>query len=373
MADFMKAMEFVKSNEGMHISSDMPQSDEIVLCSNCFLDEGLKLESLKIGLNLDSLCPNCHTNDGRKLSKVLTLILAKRFFVEGTRRKGKFGINPIIEFNQYQYKKSDINFQEWIKNDVKLIAEVVKIGFFHYGPRLWMLGQIEPLKSLVSKEKRKSVVEQIIRTYPKRILSLNETFYRLRKNPKNPSMFYEFDSPPNPGGGRLDSDGLSIMYASQDMEVCVHECRATIEDDLYVATLSPEKELKLIDLTELIEEENVNEFNSMDLAMQMLFFAKDHSYEISRHMSFIIKEAGYDGIIYPSYFSMVRTGANPFETIMGLSIRRFKHLKEQIKSQTIQNIALFGKPIQEKIVKVKCINRVILKQVLYDLQFGTIV
>jgi hypothetical protein len=36
------------------------------------------------------------------------------------------------------------------------------------------------------------------------------------------------------------------MYASPDLEVCVHECRVTAEDDLYVATLGAVSSLRVL-------------------------------------------------------------------------------------------------------------------------------
>jgi hypothetical protein len=48
-----------------------------------------------------------------------------------------------------------------------------------------------------------------------------------------------------------------------------------------------------------------------------------HSYEICRAVASSAREAGFHGIAYPSYFSLLRTGAMPFETAYGISIRRF--------------------------------------------------
>ena len=42
---------------------------------------------------------------------------------------------------------------------------------------------------------------------------------------------------------------------------------------MYVATLAATKGLKLLNLTELLEEENVLEFDSLDLAVHMLFLS----------------------------------------------------------------------------------------------------
>lgn len=212
-----------------------------------------------------------------------------------------------------------------------------------------MIGEIEPLKSLISKNEREKIIGRILNEYPDKILSQSDIFYRLRVNPQNPTGSNEFDIPPQAGNGRMDSENLAILYGSQDLEVCIHECRVTIEDELFIASLAPTRDLRMLDLTELIEE-NVTEFESLDLAVHMLFFAQKHSYEICRDIAIKIKQAGYDGIIYSSYFSLLRTGAMPFDTVYGISIRRFPNYKQHAKSQIIQNIALFGRPINDGIV-----------------------
>jgi hypothetical protein len=100
----------------------------------------------------------------------------------------------------------------------------------------------------------------------------------------------------------------------QDLQVCIHECRVTAEDELYVASLAPTRDLKLLDLTHLLREVHVTEFDSLDIAVHMVFLAGPHSYEIARIIACASRDALYDGVIYPSYFSLLRTGGMPFET-----------------------------------------------------------
>ena len=90
------------------------------------------------------------------------------------------------------------------------------------------------------------------------------------------------------------SPNLPVLYCSKDIEGCVHECRVTVDDELYLATLKPTQDLKLLDLTELLHEE-VSEFESLDLAVHMLFFAAEHSYEISRQIAVAANKAGFYG------------------------------------------------------------------------------
>ncbi|GAA0732601.1 RES family NAD+ phosphorylase [Clostridium oceanicum] len=344
---------------------------EFILCSDCFFDQGLKLDSFYLGVDDNNICPNCRSRKGKKLDKKTLLQLVDRFFVRGTIIKPEYGAYPIIQFNEYQ--NTSIKVSNGLKKDIELIEKILKIGFFYYGPRLWMTGEIEPLKLLQNNLEREGIIKRIIKEYPDKLIKAGEIFYRLRKKPNQPSKFHEYDSPPDKscGNGRLDSKVLPILYGSKDLQVCIHECRVTIEDELYIATLSPTRNLKLLDLTELLNEEST-EFESLDMAIHMLFLAGKHSYEISRDIALHVFSAGYDGIIYPSYFSLVRTGSRLIETVYGISIRKLPDVKNYAKSQTIQNIALFGRPIKNGDVSVKCINRLVLNTVNYDVNFGPV-
>jgi len=237
-----------------------------------------------------------------------------------------------------------------------------------------MVGEVEPLKAVQEPTSRASVIDRILTEYPTTLLRVAESFYRIRKDPKKPEDFGEYDSPPLAfaGRGRLDSPNFPVMYGSQDLPVCVHECRVTAEDELYVATLSLTRDLKLLDLSALLREEDATEFESLDMAVHMLFLAGKHSYDITRDIARAVHSAGYDGVVYPSYFSLLRTGGMPFETAYGISHRRFPQLHEHEKAKTIPNLALFGRPIEERNVEVRCINKLILSRVEYGFHFGPV-
>jgi len=76
--------------------------------------------------------------------------------------------------------------------------------------------------------------------------------------------------------------------------------------------------------------------------------------------------------MYPSYFSLLLTGQMPFETTYGISIRRIPELARRARAQMIPNLALFGRPIEQKTVAVECINRVVLNRVEYNVLFGPV-
>jgi hypothetical protein len=119
-----------------------------------------------------------------------------------------------------------------------------------------------------------------------------------------------------------------------------------------------------------LKEENITEFESLDMSVHMLFLAGKHSYEITRSIATTAREAGFDGIVYPSYFSLLQIGQMPFQTIYGISHRRIPQLQDYEEAKSLPNIALFGRPIAEGLVNVLCINRLILSRVEYEFHFG---
>jgi len=344
-----------------------------LLCSERFNDQGLCPDAAGLGEDDQTTCPQCGSTAGKKLDRERLEALAHLFFVHGTLRRPKFGGYPGLQFNDRRYPEDSVVFPAWLVGDARLIADTLRIGIFAYGPRFWMFGEIEPLKALRRRRTRRAVVERIIAEYPTHDLRLSDSFFRLRINPKPQTEFGQYDSPPEPRSGRtygrLDAPGQPAMYGSQDLEVCIHECRTTVDDQTFIATLRPTRDLRLLDLSAVLKE-NVTEFESLDLAVAMLFLAGRHSYGICREIAAVVREKGFDGLVYPSYFTLARTGGMPFPTVYGLSLRRFPSQAEYIQATVIRNLALFNRPIADGCVTVDCINRVVLNRVAYDIQFG---
>lgn len=238
-----------------------------------------------------------------------------------------------------------------------------------------MLGEIEPLKALRSCETRGSIIERILREYPTISLSQEHSFYRLRVNPTAAADPSQYDSPPDAflGNGRIDSSGMPVLYASPDLELCLHECRATAEDQLYVAQLAPSATLRFLDLSANLEEHrSVTEFQSLDISVHMLFLAGRHSYGVTREIAMAAAARGFSGLVFPSYFTYLRRGNMPFQTVRGISARRFQEFRAYERSRPVQNLAIFGRPIRDGLVCVKGINRLVLRSVGYDFHFGPV-
>ena len=90
------------------------------------------------------------------------------------------------------------------------------------------------------------------------------------------------------GNGRLDSKENPVFYCSTDLELCLHECRVSSEDQIYVGIFNPSKTLKLLDLSVILEED-CTEFESLDLSILMLFLASKHAYKVLQKLSNFIK------------------------------------------------------------------------------------
>lgn len=345
---------------------------EPLACSDCFRDRGLRLEALRVGEELETSCPVCGSPTGKKLDAPRLEHIAHSFFVRGTIQRTAYGAAPRVQYNSR--RETEIATPPWLTADLQLIGAKLGVGFFYYGPRLWMIGGVEPLEALQQPDSRSAIISRILAEYPTYTLGTGESVYRLRINPTHPADNAEYDSPPPGvgGGGRLDGPDLPILYASPDLQVCVHECRASAEDEMFVATLEPSKPLALLDLTEVLLEEDVTEFESLDLAVHMLFLAGPHSYDITRQIALAAREAGYDGLLYPSYFSLLRTGAIPLETSYGISHRRVTRLAEYEKAKLVPNIGIFGRPVEEGRLIVRCLNRVAIRRAEYDLSFGPV-
>jgi len=348
--------------------SDSP----IIACSAYFNDRGLQLDAEKMGVSSTGSCPNCGSIVGKMLTKASLETLAHRFFVWGSLRRAKYGAAPAIQFNAHQ--RTSLNVSQRLRPDIALFERILGVGFFPYGPRLWMVGEIEPLKKLQNRQSRDEVIDRILYEYPVSTIDSEHLLYRVRKSPTAPAEPTEYDSPPASitSRGRLNAVGSPVLYASADLQICIHECRATAEDDLYVATLAPSSSLRLLNLSMILQENNVTEFESLDMAVHMLFLAGRHSYKISCALATATQNAGFDGIIYPSYFSLARQGSIPFPTFYGISHRRIPRIQEIEQKKSIPNVAIFGRPIEQRKISVRSINRIIIRRATYDIHFGPV-
>jgi hypothetical protein len=274
------------------------------LCSNCFTDRGLAIEAQKLGHKSRRSCLNCNSVAGAKLYESDIEELARRFFVYGTWISTEFGGAHALEFNEWHRDKADVTFPAWLERDARMIENALGVGFFHYGPPLWRVGEIEPLNELRDPKTRAAAAAELVGRFPERQLQLGTSFYRLRRNVewgKNNNAS-QYDAPPKgfADEGRLDAPDFPVLYGSEDLEICVHECRVTKADECYLATLKTCRNLRLLDLCGDVEGDGSTPFESLYLAVQFLFAAEKHAYEMTRAIAAAAEKAGLAGIVYPS-------------------------------------------------------------------------
>ena len=361
------------SSEGMTIES-FPDTPEMVACSKCFKNEGLRLMATEIGTrnNSETSCPICNSTGGVKFNRRLLAKLAKEFFEMGTYNRTGFGGASLVKFNDTRFTEEG-TIGCWTSSDAKLIENILHIGFFWYGPHTWKVGINDRLEELSQEGSHEQVIDQIIDQAP--VKSINEEFhfYRIRSHGFGKSEFdhsspVEFDCPRNKTENfdRFDSPNFSVLYGSPDLQTCLHECRVTLEDIVFVAKLSPRRELKLLNLIDFPCQSGLTPHESLKAAVDMLFYAGECSYEITREIAIKARNSGFDGILYPSFIQNLQ---NKEYNITTLGIPSHDPVEY---GEKIQNIAIFGRPIKEGILQVSCINRVILQQSSYVIKMGPV-
>lgn len=323
----------------------------IVACSHCFHDIGLRHEAEKVGTIDKSVCPICGSTKGTKLDIEQLEEACYNYFNIGSYIRTEFGGSNYLSVGNF----ADDNIEGYtaLKKDIKFLSDNFNIGVFHYGPQMWKVGMNEWIEALNSKDykKRKKAIEEIAgRCYTKKLGS-DKRFYRIRTNLKSDSINpTSYDAPPlqNYKDGRMNLKNNVVFYGAFNVETCIHETRVAIDDEIYVATLHPAKDLRFLDFCRIKSSKTEStDFEFLSTAINQLFLAGKQSYNITRQLSRYAYENGYDGIIYPSFFNSVR-------------------------DKKFRNLVIFGRPIKEKKVIVTSIDRINLNTVKYNYTFGPV-
>jgi len=141
------------------------------------------LEAERLGEDHPLPCPRCGEKDGRKLDSGRLKTLAQHFCVWGSVYKLSYGAAPRIQFNDR--RKTDMDLLGSLSVDVTVFEEALGTAFSFMNTRLWMVGEIEPLKALQCDEMRPAVIDRILSEYGAITLSDRDKFYRIRKKPES--------------------------------------------------------------------------------------------------------------------------------------------------------------------------------------------
>lgn len=323
---------------------------KFVLCSDCFLNSGLRLEAENIGIRAASKCPGCGSTQGRKLGQKQLEKLTIRFFVQATTPHGIGGYASVLQYNS-ELMGDKVDFDEKTSHDWDLIRKQIGGGLFFYGPPLWRIGITEHYDepNVISDDTIAEIVKSLtIKTYP-----VGTRTFRIRKNinPEETLEPSQYDVPPahiKRDLGRYDDATLPILYTSPSLPVCLHECRTVITDDVFVATLEAKTALRLADLTADYNQNPKSPFEDLRYFFNGIFLTRDEtSYDIARRIAGAIKNSlSVDGFITNSFFTTVS------------------------QEPVSQNLCFFADAMKSGKLALHSLNRLHLETVSYSYAFG---
>jgi hypothetical protein len=241
---------------------------KFILCSDCFTNNGLRIEAAKFGIRSGASCPTCGSQSDRKLTRNNLHKLTSRFFVTGTIPHGVGGYAPILNYNP-ERAQDEVELDHDIERDWALIKSVIGGSLFYYGPPLWRIGITEHYDepNVVSDQTITEIVQKLsVKTLPR-----GTRTFRIRKNIDSAEVqnSTQFGLPPVEAKrdyGRFDSREHEILCTSPSLPVCIHECRIIITDDVYVATFEAHTDLNLADLTTNYKQEPTSPLNRAGFA-----------------------------------------------------------------------------------------------------------
>jgi len=260
-------------------------------------------------------------------------------------------------FNEHHYP-GEVDFATELDADLKLFSNFLRIGLFHYGPPLWRLGHTEFYQRLSelkedlaphARAEESKLWKAILARCTVRTLDPGVKLFKVRKGEAlPPAIPSQFDTSPSvvTGGSRYESPTLRMFYGADDVETCLHESRVTLADWIAVATLTPKRTLRVLDIAKDIDDSLASTpFDRVDLLMKRLAFAGTQDYGLCRDLAKETLELGLDGLYFTSYFAQA-------------------HAKE------LRNIALFGFPIAEEKLELISVNRIRLTSMSYEYAFA---
>jgi hypothetical protein len=327
-----------------------------LMCSDCFDDEGLRLEAERIGKMNNGQCPKCNSPAGFSLDRSALEELQAQFFSRSTAmQQYQVPVAVLGTSDDDSIPDDDIQMRPETQHDWLLIKDAIGGRLFRRSPRLFYFGVTNHFGENNSLDK-KLVRDEVIPKLRRTVLASSTPVYRIRLNLDEERKFDElqYDAPPDTrrrSFSRFDNPKLPLLYSSPNLQVCIHECRVTLADDIFVATIFPTQDLSLIDLTGNFDQpENVDPFEDLEWFFRGLMnSSRPDVYRYCRRIAQTIKdETGADGFVYDSYFTNVAGDTG------GKAI----------------NYALFGHPIADGKVIIDSINTVKLERIKYDFHLG---
>lgn len=284
--------------------------------------------------------------------------LMGEFFVNASIPPQAGGPAPRYQFNPDHFEKYEVAFATELDADLERLGSCLKVGLFHYGPPMWRLGYTDHYQALTgglesgvppTGAARDAIWQEVLARCTTKTMQPGNLIFRVRKGEALPAaLAAEFDSPPigTATSGRYESAGVPIFYGADDVETCLHESRVALSDWIGVASFTPSSQLRLLDLSGDFEDAAANSaFDRIDIMMNKLAFVGKGDYDLCREAASHVRDMGFDGFYFTSYFA-------------------------QARKKNLRNIALFGHPVAAGKLTLQSVNRVQLTNVEYGFRFG---
>jgi hypothetical protein len=265
------------------------------------------------------------------------------FFVSGSVPPNVGEMAPVYMINDHAHT---YDLPDTYKHDHDILQEETGHTAFHYGPPLWRLGYTDFYNDLEENKTNMDAVNAIIARCEKVIIPKGEKIYRVRINPRE-NLFdgSTYDSPPDKSEfGRFDSANLNIFYGSFDVEACIHECKATLIDEIVLATFTANCDLHLINFYDNFKELESGPFRSIQLTFHGLL-STTTEYDHCRRLALQAHTLNYDGFLFKSFYSIA-------------------------KNDPIKNVGIFGRPVLESKLFLDSVNRIRLTRLDIDFILG---
>lgn len=322
-----------------------------IACQACFRNFGFRKTLEEFGRTSDEPCPRCASTGTSKVDDDGLKEAMHKFFVSGSDITGTFTSRYALN----KWNSSPSVFDATLAADAELACGLTGLVIFDYGPATWRVGQGCLSEEFdAGGELQHWAARDLVKGGEPIVIHADTPFFRVRVNPKldaSISTPAAFDPPPlaiprEPG--RLDAPDHPVLYVSDNIELCLHECRVTISDEIVVATLWPLRELHILDLCAPIKPRSHSPWDDPNIFLAYIFRNRGASLEHCRAISRAARDLGYDGIRYTSYYAQA------------------KHNIEAL------NLAIFGHPIADGLLHLASVNRVRISNANYAFRFGPV-
>lgn len=322
-----------------------------IACLACFRNEGFRKVIAAHVAPVEGVCPRCSSTESL-ISREGLVKAIHTFFVAGSY---------VAETMAPLYQMNDCNphparFDATLDGDAQLATMLTGHVIFNYAPALWRFGEGE-LKSAFDEGEsiRAHAALEFVAAAPRVELPCGTRLFRVRKNPEVDETITTpaaFDPPPDHlrrSPGRWDDGSDAVLHASDDIELCLHECRVVIADQIIVATLSTARPLKLLDLTAEFADSGATPFEDPNIFARFLSLSRDEQWlSHARAVARAARELGLEGLRYRSYYAQA------------------KHQSSAL------NVALFGRLLETGDLTIESVNRIRLTDARYDFSFGPV-